>query len=66
MTRVFRRTYRGDDGRQHATPKWYIEFKDHHDLARRLAGTVDKSSTAHMARQIERLVSCRISRAEPN
>ena len=63
MARVFRRTYRGDDGRQHATPKWYIEFKDHHDLARRHGGQVQHRPHGP---QIERLVSCRISPAEPD
>lgn len=65
MARVFRRTYLDKSGIKRTAPKWYLEFKDQHDIVRRLPGTTDKASTARIGDRIERLVNCRISREEP-
>ncbi len=47
------------------TPNWYVEFKDHLDIARRLPATADRSESETVGRMIERLVSCRIAHEAP-
>ena len=64
--RVFRRTYRDDAGKLQKVGKWYVEFKDHHDLYRRIPGTVDKAATETIGRYLDRVVANRIARAEPS
>ena len=65
MARIFKRTFRDKKtGNQKKTAKWYVEFKDHHDLVRPLPSTTDKAGTEQIGRFIEKLVACRIAGAE--
>lgn len=55
--RVYKVQYRGRDGRQHEARKWYLEFRDHQSVNRRLAGFVSKPATEELARNLDRLIA---------
>jgi hypothetical protein len=57
VMRVFRSTYRDREGRKRKTSKFYIEFKDHLELTRRLPAFTDKRQSEALGRQIEKLVT---------
>ena len=59
--RVFRSTYRDREGKKCKTSKWYIEFRDHLQLIRRLPAFTDKRQSEALGRQIEKLVGCKVS-----
>jgi len=64
--RVFRSTYKDREGRKRKTSKWYIEFKDHLELTRRLPAFTDKRQSEALGRQIETLVASKVSGEQPD
>jgi len=58
--RVFRQRFTGRDGKTKQSRKWYVEFKDHLDTARRIPGFTDKGLTVELGRKLEKLVSLRV------
>jgi len=58
--RVFQSTYRDRAGTKRKTSKFYVEFKDHLQLTRRLPPFTDKRQSEALGRQIEKLVACKI------
>jgi integrase len=47
------------------TPRWYIDFRDHHGTRQRFAGDTDKDVTAEFGRMIEQLILCRKRGVQP-
>ena len=64
--RVFRSTYRDRNGKKCKTSKWYIEFRDHLQLTRRLPAFTDKRQSEALGRQIEKLVGYKVSGELPD
>jgi len=64
--RCFRSTYRDRECKKCKTSKWYIEFKDHLRLMRRLPAFTDKRQSEALGRQIEKLVACKVSWEQPD
>jgi hypothetical protein len=64
--RVFRATYTDRKGRQRESSKWYVEFPDHRDQPRRIAGFTDRKATEELGRKIEKLVGYRVNRESPD
>ncbi len=58
--RVFKRTY-PSDGEDKVVPRWYLDFQDHNDRRRRLAGFKDKRSTRQLGDTLEELCAHRQS-----
>jgi len=66
MARTFKRTYTDKQtGKRRKTPNWYVEFKDHHGLQRRIPGTLDKAATEAIGRKVDKLVALRVAHEEP-
>ena len=57
--RVYKPTRPGPRGAQIPYSKWYVEFTDHRDMTRRIAGFPDRAATGEMGRKLDRLVSLR-------
>jgi len=53
--RVFQGSYADKQSRVHATATWYVEFRDHKETLRRIAGLADRKATLELGRKIERL-----------
>lgn len=47
------------------TPRWYIDFRDHHGTRQRFAGDVDRHLTAEFGWMLEELVRCRKRKVLP-
>jgi len=47
------------------TKNWYVRFRDHESLRRRLPAFKSKSQSMELGRNVESLVECRISGAHP-
>jgi integrase len=52
---VYRPTYT-ENGETRTSPTWWIEFKDHRAIRRRMRGYSDKRTTSDLERRIEQLV----------
>jgi len=48
------------------TRKWYLEFRDHIGIVRRLAGYDDKRMTEKLAEYVQELVNCRAVGVSPD
>ena len=57
--RVFRQQYKDRSGKTRTATNWYVEFKDHLEVARRIPGFADKSLTTELGRKLEKLVAVR-------
>lgn len=57
--RLFRTTYRDREARVRQASKWYVEFRDHRDVTRRLPGFASRKATEELARNLERLIAFR-------
>src|SRR5262245_59493453 len=64
--RVFRMTYRANGGGTKSTRKWAVEFRDHRETLRRLAGFTDRAQTHELGRKIEKLVAARANGENPD
>ena len=60
--RVFKQKYRDRKGKLRESSKWYVEFVDHNEIARRLPGFTDKKATIELGRKIETLAAVRMNR----
>ncbi|HSV99633.1 MAG TPA: tyrosine-type recombinase/integrase [Sedimentisphaerales bacterium] len=47
------------------TPRWYIDFRDHHGTRQRFAGDADEHATAEFGRMLDDLVRCRKRKVLP-
>jgi len=59
--RTFQSTYRDKEGRTRTTETWYVEFRDHLEMPRRVAGFTDRKATESLGRNIQRLAWCKAS-----
>jgi len=66
MTRCFRPAYKDRGGKKCKTSKFYVEFRDHLQLTRRLPAFTDKRQSEALGRQIEKLVACKVSGQQPD
>ena len=57
--RVFQSTYKDKKGQTRTTTTWYVEFRDHLETVRRVAGFRDRKATEQLGRNIERLAWCK-------
>jgi len=57
--RVFRSCYTDREGKSRATAMFYIEFRDHMGVLRRLTGFTDRRTTESLSRNIQKLVWCK-------
>jgi len=65
--RVFRTSYRDKKtGETKQVRKWYIELRDHMQTTRRFPAFTDKKQSEDLGRQIERLVSYKVSGEQPD
>jgi integrase len=64
--RVYLPTWKKPNGETRNARTWVIEFVDHTETRRRIMGLKDKRQTQALARQIERLVSMRVSGEPPD
>ena len=55
--RVFRSSYRDRAGRQRQTRKWYVEFRDQHEIIRRVSAFSNRRASEELGRNIEQLVA---------
>ena len=63
--RLWKPTYKDGAGKVHRLAKWWIETRDHLRIVRRFPGVTDKAASAGLARQIVRLVACRMTGEQP-
>ena len=66
MTRCFKPAYRDRKGKKQKTSKFYVEFKDHYQIVRRLPAFIDRRPSEALGRQIEKLVACKVSGEQPD
>ncbi len=59
--RVFKTTWTHRNGNKVPTKKWYIEFRDHLEIVRRLTAFPSKSLSEALGRNIEKLTNYRIA-----
>ncbi len=59
--RVFKVQYRGRDRDLHETEKWYVEFRDHRRVNRRLAGFTSRAATEEFGRKLDRLIAYHVA-----
>ncbi len=64
--RIFRQKYRNRDGTLKDSSKWYVEFRDHRQIAQRIPGYIDKGATRELGRKLERLTSFRAAGDVPD
>jgi|GEM_PF-275561 len=55
--RVFKTTYRDRQHKTQTAGKWYVEFRDQHDIIRRVPAFTSKAASEEFGRNIERLVA---------
>ena len=49
-------------GKSQPYAKWYVEFRDHLDIVRRLPGFTDKRETESLGRNVEKLAASKAKR----
>jgi integrase/recombinase XerD len=64
--RVFRTTYKSRDGKTKQAKKWYVEFRDHREIQRRLPAFTDRKASEDFGRKVEKLVTARVSAEAPD
>jgi integrase len=64
--RVFKTTYKDRHGRTRTARKWYIEFRDHREVIRRLPAFTDRKQSEAFGRNCEKLVACRLAGEKPS
>jgi integrase len=57
--RIFRQKYTSRDGQTRESSNWYLEFRDHRDIVRRLPAFTDKGATGELGRRLAKLVELR-------
>jgi len=64
--RVFRPNRKSKTGQTTPYARWYIEFRDHRAVLRRLPGFTDKRQTEDFGRKVSKLVDCRMNGDSPD
>ncbi len=64
--RTFRTSYQDRGGKQRQASKWYVEYRDHAGMVRRVPGFRDRRATDELGRKLERLAALRAARQEPD
>lgn len=64
--RVFRPTRQSSQGRTVPYKNWYVEFRDHREVIRRLAAFTDRRHSEAFGRNCEKLVACRLAGEKPS
>lgn len=59
--RITRAIYKDKDGKKAKSQKWYIDFTDHLGRRHKIPAFENRRSSEALGRQIEQLVTCRIS-----
>ena len=54
--RIYKPSYKSRDGSRRQTAKWYIEFRDHNDVLRRLSAFTSKSASDELGRNLAKLL----------
>jgi len=54
--RIYRSVYKDRQGKQRQTAKWYVEFRDHNETARRLPAFTSKVASEEMGRNLVKVV----------
>src|SRR5207244_2182383 len=57
LMRVFKTSYRDKKGRTKEAAKWYVEFRDHLEIIRRLPAFASKAASEELGRNLEKLVA---------
>lgn len=57
--RIFKKSYKDEDGKEKHYQKWYVEISDHRGKGRRFSGYKDKRATESLGQKIEKLVRCK-------
>ena len=55
--RIYKPNYKARDGSSRPTTKWYVEFRDHNDVLRRLSAFTSRSASDEFARNLTKLIS---------
>lgn len=55
--RLFKSTYHDREGNKRETSKWYVEFRDQHEVTRRVSAFTNKRASEELGKSIEQLVS---------
>ncbi len=55
--RIYKPNYKARDGSSRPTTKWYVEFRDHNDVLRRLSAFTSRPATDELARNLTKLIS---------
>ncbi|MEK6247672.1 MAG: site-specific integrase [Planctomycetales bacterium] len=63
--RVFRAKYKGRNGKQKVTAKWYVEFRDHLETVHRVPAFTDKKQSEEFGRKLDKLVESRMNNEPP-
>ncbi len=63
---IFKRKYVGKGGKNKATNKFTIEFRDHENVERRITAFTDRAASLELERQLKRLVDLRLAGMEPD
>ena len=64
--RVFRKYRRGPRSARIPYRRWYVEFRDHREVVRRLAAFSDKCASEELGRKLERLAARRSTGVGPD
>ena len=64
--RLFKASYKDRKGRARKSSKYYVEFKDHLDVIRRLPAFTDEDSSAEFGRKLEKLAALRANHLTPD
>ncbi len=64
--RVYRQPYRDERGRLRACSRWYLEFRDHNRVARRMPALIDREASVQLGRKIEKLAAWRAAGESPS
>ncbi len=64
--RLFKTSYRDNDGQTRQVKKWWVELRDHLQTVRRFPAFTDKGQSEALGRQIERLVRYRAAGEQPD
>ena len=64
--RLFKATYKDRKGVPRTATKWYVEFRDHLGVRRRLVAFTDKRASAEFGRKIAALLACRLAGERPD
>ena len=66
MARVFKKKDKDKKtGKVKTSGKWYVEFRDHHGIVRRIPATKEKTSSREFGDRVEQLVGFRIAGKSP-